>query len=251
MKKIDFPLIADVAFYGTAVWFLSVGLLRYFRVSLVLSIVLSCLFALAAAGAVFLIGSHRHRVRNFNKREREQRDALMLHLALEKEERVRAALLTAMNADGLKAHCKQEALEADCLYLPRFTMQPLSADEIAKLIRQYGGTPFVVVCNDLTPEAEKLARSFGIKAMKGDEVYALFSRTETMPSPLILGEIPRKSAKRTLLRIFSKKSARPFFTSGIFLLIMSLFTFFPVYYLISGSVLMLLAVTVRCFGYAQ
>ena len=252
MKKIDFPLIADVLFYGVAAFFLSVGFLRYFKISLALSVALACLFALSAAGIVFLIAYRNHRKRNLSKKEREERDALLLHLALEKEERVRAALLLAFKADGKEnAHCEGDGLEADGLYLPRFSMQPISADEIAKLIREYHGSQFTLVCNDLTAEAEKLLDRFGLKTMKGNEIYSLFSRTDTVPSPLILGEVPRKSAKRTFRRIFSKKSARPFFTSGILLLFMSLFTFFPVCYLVSGTVLMLLAVTVRSFGYAQ
>ena len=237
MKKIDLPLIADVLFYGVAAFFLSVGFLRYFKIPLALSAALACLFALSAAGIVFLVAYRSHRKRNLSKKEREERDALLLHLALEKEERVRAALLLAFKADGKEnAHCEGDGLEADGLYLSRFSMQPLSADEIAKLIREYQG---------------KLLDRFGLKAVKGNEVYSLFCRTDTVPDPLILGEVPRKSAKRTLRRIFSKKSARPFFTSGILLLFMSLFTFFPVYYLVSGTVLMLLAVTVRSFGYAQ
>lgn len=252
MRKIDLPLIADVFFYGVAAFFVSVGFLRYFHLSLALSVVLACLFGLATSGIVFLIAYRSHRKHNLSKKEREGRDALLLHLALEREERVRAALLAAFLADGKEnAHCAGDGLEADGLYLPRFTMQPLSADEIARLIREYPDTPFTVVCNDLTAEAEKLLVQFGLRAMKGNEVYALFTRTETMPDPLILGEIPRKSAKRTLRRIFSKKSARPFFTSGILLLFMSLFTFFPIYYLVSGTVLMLLAVSVRFLGYAQ
>lgn len=250
MKKIDFTLIADVIFYAVCVWFLSIGLMRYFRMDFTLAAILSSLFTLAGAGVSFLLLSLSHKKRRLNKKETAAREALLLHLALEKEERVRAALLNAYLADGKKAHLNEDFLVVeDALYIPRFTMQPLSADEIARLIRAYGKP--AILCNALTPEAEKLAASFGLKVVRGDEIYALFTRTNTTPSPLILAELPRKSVRGTLRRIVSKKSARPFFTSGILLLFMSLFTFFPIYYLVSGCILTLLAICIRLFGFTS
>ena len=251
MKKIDFTLIADVVFYGAAVWFLSIGILRYLRMALWLSVLLASLIALSAAGAVFLLSYHSRRKRRLSKKESEARESLMLHLALEKEERVRAALVTAFLADQKEAHCQDDVLlVGDALCVPRFTMQPLSADETARILRAYGREKLTILCNALTPEAEKLAASFGVRVLRKDDIFALFTRTETTPSPLILAELPRKSIKRTFRRIVSKKSARPFFVSGILLLIMSLFTFFPIYYLISGCVLTSLAILVRFFGFS-
>ena len=251
MKKIDFTLIADVAFYGVAVWFVAIGLLRYFRMSLVLSAIVASIIALATACVVFLISYYSHRRRRLSKKESEAREALLLHLALEKEERVLNALLKAFSADGKSAQLQEDGiLVEDALCVPRFTMQPLSADEIARLIRAYGRNKLTVLCNALSPEATKLAASFGVKVVKKQQIYELFTRTKTTPDPLILAELPRKSAKRTFRRIISKKSARPFFTSGVLLLFMSLFTFFPIYYLISGCTLTILAIFVRFFGFA-
>ena len=252
MKKIDFALIADVAFYAVAAWFLSIGLLRYYRMGLTLSVITASIIALAIAGVTFLISYSGRRKRKLGKKETEAREALMLHLALEKEERVSADLIKAFLADGKNATLQQNAIIVeDTTCVPRFTMQPLSADEVARIIRAYGREKLSVLCNTLTPEAEKLAGSFGVNLMRKNEIYDLFTRTGTTPDPLILAELPRKSARTTLRRIVSKKSARPFFTSGILLLLMSLFTFFPIYYLISGCTLTILAIFVRFFGFAS
>lgn len=250
MKKIDLTLASDVAFYGVAAWFLSIGILRYFRMEFPLAALLAALFSLAAGGTAFLLSSRSRRKRRLNRKETEEREALLLHLALEKEERVRAALLTAFLADQKEAHLKDDVLVVEeKLCVPRFTMQPLSADEIARLIRAYGAERLTVLCNALSAEALKLAASFGVSVLGKDEIYSLFSRTETTPSPLILAETPRKSAKRVFRRLVEKKSARPFFVSGILLLVMSLFTFFPIYYLIAGCILTSLAILIRFFGF--
>lgn len=252
MKKIDLTIVADVAFYGVSAWFLSIGILRYFRMQFPLAALLSALFSLAAGGTAFLLTSRSRRKRRLNKKETEERDALLLHFALEKEERVRAALLTAFLADQQQAHLKDDVLVVDGnLCIPRFTMQPLSADEIARLIRAYGAEKTTVLCNVLSAEAQKLAATFGVKIIGKDEIYSLFQRTDSTPSPLILAEIPRKNAKKVFRRLVAKKSARPFFVSGILLLIMSLFTFFPIYYLIAGCILTSLSILIRFFGFAS
>ena len=251
MKKIDFTLIADVIFYSVAAWFLSIGLLRYYRMGLSLAAILASLIALATACITLLLSYSSRRKRRLSKKESEAREALMLHLALEKEARVCTSLIEAFRADGKEARLNENTIVMeDALLLPRFTMQPLSADEVARLIRTYGRDKLTILCNTLSPEAEKLACSFGVKVMRKNEIYNLFTRTNTTPDPLILAELPRKSARRTLRRIVSKQSARPFFTSGILLLIMSLFTFFPIYYLTFGCALTILAILVRFFGFA-
>lgn len=251
VKKIDLPLILDVLFYTACAWLFSLALLRYFRMKLPLAVLVSCLVALAIGIMVFLIEYSSHRKIKLTKRAREERDALLLHLALEKSERVRASLVAAYCAAGRQAHCSENEITVDGgTVIPLFTMQPVSADAIAYLLREHGENSFILLCNELSPEAEKLLASFGRKFVKGDDIYALFSETETMPSPLICGEIPRKTAKTKLRTAFSKRNARPFFVSGFLLLLMSLFTLFPLYYLITGSILLVCAVSVRMVGYA-
>ncbi len=251
MKKLNFPMIADVLFYSVCTFALSLCILRYYRIQLPLSLTASFLISIAVGSIAFVILYGKRRKKLLSKKEREARDALLLHLALEKPERVRAALLEAYLADGKTAHCKDDELSVNELpVVPVFSLEPVSADEVARLIRRFGEEPFKIVCNSLTAEAEKLLVSFGIKAERGDDVYALFAQTGTTPNPLICGKIPRKTAKQKLRSTFSKSNARPFFTSGLLLLVMSLFTFFPLYYIISGSILLFCAITVRLLGYS-
>lgn len=252
MKRFSLADLLDILFYTVSAWFVSFGILRYVRLNVWLSLLFSLLFAAAACvgTGLLLSGSRRKKVRG--KQEKEDRDALLLHLALEKEERVRAALLTALVADGKEANLKGDVLEENgTLLIPRFTMEPISADEIALLLKTYGETPFTLLCSGVSAEAEKLLLRFGKGIRKGDEVYALFARTQTTPNPLICGQIPRRTMRGNLRRSFSKSNARPFFVSGLLLLFMSLFTLFPLYYLISGCILVVTAVVVRAVGFSE
>ena len=252
MKRFSLADIADVLFYTVSAAFVAFGILRYFRLNVWLCLLFALLFAAATCvgAGLLLSGSRQKKVKG--KREKEDRDALLLHLALEKEERVRAALLSALIADGRSANLKGDVLEEDgVLLIPLFTMEPLSADTVAALLRTYGEERFTLLCNGVSAEAEKLLLRFGKGVQKGDEVYSLFARTGTTPNPLICGHLPRRTLKTSLRRSFSKENARPFFVSGLVLLFMSLFTLFPLYYLIAGCVLVVTAVVVRAVGFAE
>ena len=209
------------------------------------------MLGLAAGALCFFVSYLSHDRRTATKKERSERDALMLHLALETPERVRALLLESFLANGKEAYLKDDALFEDGKnVIPVFCMEPVSADTVANILRKYREEPFCIACKDLTPEAEKLLLSFGKEAMRGDEVYRTVKTGECYPEKLICSDIPHKTIKTKLHAAFSKKNARPFFVSGLLLLIMSLFVIFPVYYLITGAALMITAVLVRAVGYA-
>lgn len=251
MKHLPLAAISDALFYALCTFLLTFGALRYFSLPLWLCAVCASLlfFAVGAAALLLLLSSRKKKY--LNKREQEQREALLLHLALEKPERVRSSLLEALTRAQKNAHCEGDTLSVNGIpAVPLFTLEPVGADAIARLLSQYGSGKFVLFCNSLTGEAEKLTSFFGVEAVQGDGVYALFTQTDSMPSPLICGQIPKKSAKQKLRRSFSKGNARPFFVSGALLLLMSLFTFFPLYYVITGGILLLCAVAVRLFGCA-
>ncbi len=246
-----FPVLADALFYALCAFFLPLGILRYLHVASPVALTVSALFGLSAGAAALLLGCKNRRKKLLTRTQQREKQELMLHLALEKPERVRAALCTALAADGKTALAAEDGIETEGETLvPRFTMQPLSADAVAGLLQRFGAQPFTLCGNAITAEGAALLASFGRKFMGADEVCDLFRRTKTTPHPLILANVEKPTLKHRARRIFSKKNARPFFVSGILLLAMSLFVLFPRYYLITGGILLVLAVLIRFFGYS-
>lgn len=251
MKKFDLPLITDTLFYTATFWLVCIGLLRWLDVATWACFTAATMIALAVGAALFLLLSGRHNKRALSKRQREEKEKLMLHLTLEQDDAVRTLLANALRADGKEVTMQDDTmLLEDTPLIPVFTMQPVSADTVARMLKTYGKSPFLLACNALTPEAERLLTSFSRTAIPGEEIYALFSRTDTIPETLICGEIPRRTARTRLRIAFSKRNAYPFFVSGAGLLVMSLFVFFPIYYLVTGSILLIASVCIRAFGYA-
>ena len=241
MKQL--PVAADAIFYAACTFLPILCILRYFGAHVWLSILAAGVLAICVGLAVFLLESRTRGKRLLSARQARERDALLFHLALappgETEELLR------------RAHKKEQQTEQTSGQTPAndaaieflFTLEPLSADRLASLIRARG-EQFTLFCSKLSPAAEKLTKTFPITVIRGDEVYRLLTETGELPERF-LGTTPRPSRRERLRTLFTRNSAKPFFVSGALLLLMSLFTIFPVYYLAAGSLLLLLSVGLR------
>ena len=133
-------------------------------------------------------------------------------------------------------------------YFFSFRLEPVRADEIANLVRRGGEREKILLTADVTPDAEKLAAAFGIRIMRAADVYLLYKETEQLPENYILAEKMKTGWKEKLKFRFQKRMYKGYLLAGAALLVFSLFTFFPVYYLVAGGILLSLAVAVRFFG---
>lgn len=241
MKQL--PVAADAIFYAACTFLPILCILRYFGAPVWLSILAAGALAICVGLAVFLLESRTRGKRLLSARQARERDALLLHLALaparETEELLRRAHKKEQQTEQTSGH--PPANDAPVEFL--FTLEPLSADRLASIIRARG-EQFTLFCSELSPAAEKLTKTFPITVIRGDEVYRLLSETGELPERL-LGTTPRPSRRERLRTLFTRNSAKPFFVSGALLLLMSLFTIFPVYYLVTGSLLLLLSVGLR------
>ena len=240
-----FPVIADTIFYAVCAFLLGFCALRFWGVSAPLAALDCALLALAVGTGVFFLERHSRRKKYLSAKQRAECDALLMHLSLSPPEKKAELLVSALSKEGRKTEREGSSLCVDGKAAELlFCMEPASADELARAIGRHGGD-FILYCNRLSDTAESLLKRFPVEAMRGEEVYDLLRRTDSIPKEL-LGSVGAKKSHREKLRaVFQKSSARPFFLSGTMLLIMSLFTLFPVYYLTTGSVLLLLSVVLR------
>ena len=83
------------------------------------------------------------------------------------------------------------------------------------------------------------------------EFFALMKQTDNLPEG---GFIPKKKKVGflTLLKgTFKKEKAKTYALYGGFLLIMSRFVFYPLWYIISGSIFLIYAITIKFFAHSQ
>ena len=136
--------------------------------------------------------------------------------------------------------------EAGSTYL-KFQFEAVTADELSPVIRAEGGQKTVLGAA-FTDEAQKLAQAFGVTLKSAADVYILVKDSGCMPEKLITPPEPRGGFRAKLSFRVRKSAWRGYLFSGVFLLLFSLFTVFPVYYVVSGGILLAVAAAVRFFG---
>ena len=140
-----------------------------------------------------------------------------------------------------------EVRAGEARYFLLFRLEKVTADELRPAVVAAGRQKFALG-GAFTAEAERLAAAFGVELWDAEKVYALVQGAGAMPDPLFA---PPSAPKRKLAFRLRRAAWRGYAFSGGFLLLFSLWAIFPIYYLVSGGLLLAAAVLVRLFGKAE
>ncbi len=254
MKKSAF--ISDILFAFAVTFIPALCLFRYLRLPLSASLLFAAAAGIFVALPVWFFLDRKREKLFLKKQDEETMEKLMLHLALstprqnaeffrrffaEKEENGETKTRTAAGLNAVET--------AEILYFPLFTVRPADGDEAAAVVRAKTEKQKCILCGQLSPEAEKLCSRLNIQTKVAKDVYAMLKEGNALPEHYLCEEAFAKKKKKRLKLYFAKSNSRHFLLGGILILLTSLITPFPLYYLIFGSALILSSVFVRIFGY--
>lgn len=250
MKKFDLPLFTDTLFLFFAAGLLALCLFRFY-LPLAPAAAAGAACGAAAAGLYFLLSRPLRRKRQSSAAQRREAEKLAFHLAMDSPERGAQLLAESINAAGKEG--APVVAEGDTLLSARgrgflrFRFEKVTADDLSPIIRAQGEKK-AVFAGAFTEEAEKLARAFGVELYGAEEVYRLVQEGGKMPEKLIAPPKKEGGVKEKIKFRFRRGAWRGYLFSGASLLLFSQLTVFPLYYVISGGVLLAIAVLVRFFG---
>ena len=248
MKKIDFPLWADtlLTFGGTFLLFFCI--LRFYLSSPQAALALSLAGGGAAAFLLHLIVRRRHKKRHTAAQSRAEIQKLSFHLAVDARANSLRRFAEAIAADSGKdaVIAGGRILSDGTEYFLLFRLEGTTADEIASVLRRGGGEK-AVLASSFTKEARALALSFGIRLLDASDCYALLERADKLPERY-LGESAAAGWKEALRLRLCRKSWKGYLLVGAGLLLFSLISLYPVYYIAAGGLLLAAAALVRIFG---
>ena len=253
MKKSAY--FSDVAFAFTASFLPAICYLRYRGIPLAAAFFISLLFALGISLLTRLFLRRRYDEKQLKTYERKQAEMLAMHLAMlsQREQSLfcleRAQTLLdekqgeLQRKDG-RFFIKTETRVAYC----HFSLSPLTADQLLPILTYPTQLDTLLLCSGLTAEAKSLSARFSLRAIAVEEVYLRLKDAEQLPAEYKSAAAFTKKKKRRIQLWFQKSNAKPFLTGGSLVLVSSLFSPFPFYYLVMGCALILTSALVRIFG---
>lgn len=238
------PLILDALLAAVCVFLLFFTLVRYYF-SAGAGIAAGVVAGLAAgAGAFCYIRARQNKSVSLSACKAEA-EKLAVHLAVLGNDGARALLAGCIKDAAISG----EFIESPtCAYYADFKLEAATADELLPLLQLETNKKKCLACPSATPKCAEFAAAAGIELLCADGIYAVIKGAGKLPEKY-LWEGKKRAKFLALVRSrFTRKLCLPAFWSGTALLFFSYFTYYPVYYIVSGSLLLLLCGAAAIFG---
>lgn len=249
MKKSAF--ISDVLFTTFLTALFTLCLFRYLKIGFWLAVSLSLVCGILSGASAFAYLQSKRKSLYLKRSDEAQKEKFLLHLALLSDEQKRKYFTPLLAEEDKPIHSfgKRCLINEDTFWKLQFTLSPVNADAIAAFSRIRSLKKKVVLCSKIDEDAFLLCRRLAIEVKTGDDVYRFVKAKNGLPEKFLGEENADKKTKRRFRLWFAKNNSRRFLVGGALVLVTSLITPFPYYYLILGSLLLLAALFIRVFGY--
>lgn len=246
MRRLNLPLVLDTLFWALCAFLLFFTAIRYYTKNAALALAFGVAAAALFGTLGFLAIGRKQNAKLLLSRDERQKKLLSLHLSLSSDEYVKKLLKSCLGEQA--KICGNRILADDVVYFYDFQMHPLTEDDVARIIRRKGEKK-ALYCTAISPEAAYLAENFRIGVRTIDGVYADLKEKNLLPEKYVFEGAPKIGWRKKVRSRFTRKLCAPLFWSGAALLALSYFTFFPIYYIVSGSILLTLAAAAMAFGH--
>jgi hypothetical protein len=240
MKRINIPLILDSLFSGFCAFVLIFTAVRFYTKNIPLSLTLGITALILFGVLAFVYISKKQNKSLISSHTEKEKKLLVGYLTLSKRDELNSLAKAYFGVNCKISNCKIETLDCNIFY--NFKIEALKADDVTYVIKHRGNKKNILLCNKISEEGEKLCASFDIEIFDIDKIYSLLKAQNLLPEKYPNLDTKKTNIIKRVTKRFNKKLCSPLFFSGISLLVLSYFTFFPLYYLIFGGVLLSLSV---------
>lgn len=246
--------ISDLIFSFFVTFLLTLCIFRYVGVSLIIAILLSGVCGTLCSCALGALWQSKRKTTLLKRSELALKEKLHLHLCLLSPEKARdlfyEVFLQNPQTQTTQKYGKTRMETPTDYYFFYLQFSPVTAEEVAKIYRFSTAKNKVLVCLQMEEQAFALCHRLGITPNTGEWAYAFLKKYNALPQTYLGEEITTDKRKRRLRICFAKNNARRFVISALFVLMLSFFTPFSLYYFIFAFLLLITAIFIRVFGYS-
>ncbi len=245
MKRLNLPLFLDTLFASICAFLLFFTAIRFYTKNAIIGLIFGICGGILFGMLAFLYISTKQNKTLLLSRDEKAKKLLALHLSLSRDDYISKLFKDCFENAKI---CGKRVICGGVSYFFNFKMQPLGEDDVAKVIKfRYDGEK-KIYCVKASPEAVMLASNFSIETVGIDQVYAELKKNNLLPEKYVYEEAKKQNFFKRIKLRFSRKLCAPLFWSGAALLGLSYFTFFPIYYIVSGSIMLILSAVALVFN---
>lgn len=245
MKKINFALISDSIFVALCTFLFGFTLIRFYVKSAAFALVIAIAAALFFGALAFALMYRKRKKKLIFFMNSREKKTLTLHLSVCSEKYVSDLFQKALDGTYAVGNRLEDEENAYFFY---YTISPLSPDDVANTIKCGTEKRKIIYCCIAGAEALNLAADFDVKIKQIGEVYELLKEKNLLPEKYACGKFKKQSVWKTIKKRFNRKLCPTLFYCGLSLLFFSFFTFYKIYYIVFGGLLLVLASISLLFG---
>ncbi len=253
MKKLLFVAISDTLFLAFIGFILSFILIDYF-VYKPYSIILAVCFSLLVGLISFKKLSTRANKTHTANKHSEDLYKVFYQLRFESKEKLTSRFIRAFNKNGYETERKKGGIylkEKEVMVFIKFGFDPLQKADVVKAFNCITKSEkAVIMAENFTDEIRDFVRLFDGKVLliDGEKIYKLLKTSDELPKITVENEQSSNKKPRFVANFFAKKSAKRFLLFGTTFLLMSFVVPLKLYYVISGTIMLILSAICLLFG---
>ena len=253
MKSLKLSILSDAFFIFVCLFFFLYGVFLYSGVRFFLTLILSTLISCVITAFITLLFCYLNEKNISKKSKNSYIESLYVYLSTKKQSEILSLFYKAYqykNVDAVKKENCIEVLNGETAIYFAFNLEKTDANQIVRILNSSTTKNVTIYACDYSENAKKLSQFYKNSLTLYDiyNAYDVLNKSNLLIDENLLPRLKRHSLKNIISGIFNYKNSKKFATLGIFIIIISTFSFFPIYYIVFGTILIILAVYLKFFG---
>ena len=254
MKNFKISITFDSLFIFVSAFFLFYAIIRYSGVNFIPSLTLSILISLALGVVWTVFSLIKKDKQGIKLAEENNLLSLKTELCFMSDKSLTDTLLKYYKKANIQAEKENDYIvlpELKCQVFSSFAFEKTDTTKIIEFYKQTKkGYKTVVLSIDYTVDAVSLVNdlSLRIKLFDLNAVYLSLKEYNLLPKTTLTKKVNKISFVDKMKGIFIKSNGKKALTLGIIILLSSKFSFYPVYYIIFGGLLIIFSLILRFWG---
>jgi hypothetical protein len=254
MKNLKLSIAVDSLFIFISCFFLAYAVIRYSGTSFAPSLIFSVLISLVLGFLFLLYIIIKNDKSSVKLNEENSLLLLKTELCFMDKQDLLELFYNFYKQSKIKAEIQKDYIvlpELKCQIFFNFTYEKTDTTKIIECYKQtIKGYKTVVLGIDFTPDAIALVNdlSLRIKLFDIKSVYLALKSQELLPKTTIQKKVNKVSFIDKMKGVFIKSNGKKALGIGAIILLSARFSFYPIYYIIFGSLMVIFSIVLRFWG---
>ncbi len=254
MKNFKISILLDSVFIFISSFFLIYAIIRYNGVSFVPSLIFSVLLSLLLSFIFLVFTLFKKQNSLIKESEKSRMQNTLLELCFMNNDKILNLFLTFYKNNNIEVEKEKNYLilkKYSTQVFFNFTLEKTTTTDIIKFYKNTrSGYKTIVIANEFSTESLDLEKDIPsrIKLYNFLDAYLSLKESNLLPKLTIPKSVTVINKKDILKGIFAKTNGKKALMLGVVILLSSRFSFYPIYYIIFGFLMIILSISLRFWG---